>query len=108
MVSEMFDRKEYMKRYYEKHKDKVKEYDREYHYKRYYNISLDEVEKMAEEQDFRCAICGEHTKLYVDHDHETGRVRGLLCHKCNTAIGLMNDDEGILQNAITYLMMSKK
>jgi hypothetical protein len=56
-----------------------------------------------------CAICGDHQnnmkrKLSVDHNHITGEVRGLLCHKCNVAIGLMKDNVDTLANAIKYLL----
>ena len=44
-----------------------------------------------------------HKSLHIDHDHKTGKVRGLLCHGCNTAIGLMKDDVNILTKAIEYL-----
>jgi hypothetical protein len=52
-----------------------------------------------------CAICkGEcYKKLSVDHDHETGEVRGLLCHSCNTAVGLLLDDPQRLEAAAAYL-----
>ena len=39
----------------------------------------------------------------IDHNHETGEIRGILCHKCNTGIGLLNDDQELLKKAITYL-----
>lgn len=59
----------------------------------------------------KCAICGceggsednRGDRLAVDHDHETGVVRGLLCHKCNTAIGLLRDDPEVLRRAADYL-----
>ncbi len=54
-----------------------------------------------------CAICREKPKLFrrlvVDHDHRTGRVRGLLCDNCNRAIGLLKDKSQILHKAIKYL-----
>ncbi len=77
-----------------------------------YNISLEEYYKLLEEQDHKCAICGsvgfkicEHTKLnlVVDHDHMTGRIRGMLCHNCNRALGLLKDNTETLKTAISYL-----
>ena len=54
-----------------------------------------------------CQICGStesrNGKLAIDHDHSTGEFRGMLCHKCNMAIGLLNDDVEVLSKAIDYL-----
>ena len=60
-----------------------------------------------EAYDFRagkvCAICGSDEGLAVDHDHETGRVRGVLCRSCNTGLGFFGDDVARLARAIEYL-----
>lgn len=49
-------------------------------------------------------MAGHHKlKLVVDHCHKTGRIRGLLCHNCNRALGLLQDDVGVLRKAIGYL-----
>lgn len=68
---------------------------------------------MLEVQRHVCAICfepetttaksGEPRLLCVDHDHETGEVRGLLCSRCNTALGLFDDDPARLGVAMSYL-----
>ncbi len=63
---------------------------------------------MEEEQGYSCAICGETERnlnrgLFVDHCHKTGKIRGLLCIKCNMAMGLMSDDIDVLASAISYL-----
>jgi len=63
---------------------------------------------MVDDQDGVCAICGEPPggrwkKLHVDHDHETGRVRALLCVSCNRALGWFRDNPEILRKAIVYL-----
>lgn len=73
-----------------------------------YSISASDYNRIFEAQDGKCAICGTHQSklsksLAIDHDHDTGVVRGLLCTKCNIAIGLMNDDCDNLTNAILYL-----
>lgn len=78
-----------------------------------YGISIDEYERMLKEQRGVCACCGQsetyvhsNGKVYalsVDHDHATGKVRGLLCHACNRAIGLLGDSVDRLQAAIDYL-----
>lgn len=51
-----------------------------------------------------CEVCGRRsTKMPIDHDHQTGRVRGLLCHNCNTALGLANESVEVLYGLISYL-----
>lgn len=71
---------------------------------RTYGIGLNEYANMYEEQNGKCAICDEKKDvLCVDHCHTTSKVRGLLCHQCNQAIGLLSDDIGRLNNAIRYL-----
>lgn len=75
-----------------------------------YNITLDKYNTLFAEQLGCCAICGIHqsklTKsLGVDHNHTTGRVRGLLCTKCNTGIGHLNENIDILNKSIDYLRL---
>lgn len=77
---------------------------RDRHYRQKYGITLDDYNKMLENQGGRCAICGSISgALFVDHCHKTGRVRGLLCCSCNTGIGLLKDNIDVLTNAIKYL-----
>lgn len=72
--------------------------------KRQYNLSLEELKWFEKQQEGCCAICKDNTqKLFVDHDHMTGEVRGLLCHYCNTGIGLFMDNPDRLKSAIQYL-----
>jgi hypothetical protein len=68
-----------------------------------YRISLSELDAMREKQGNVCAICGKPDKLVIDHDHATGKVRGLLCNACNTTLGCVHDDTTILKKAIAYL-----
>ena len=84
----------------------------EAYYKRLYGLSIEQYLDMAEGQNFVCAICGEenfktginHTGLLVvDHNHNNGEVRGLLCHNCNRALGLLQDSISNLLNAVSYL-----
>lgn len=50
-----------------------------------------------------CAICGERPAVHVDHDHETHRVRGILCEPCNGFLGAFRDERALLRAAIEYL-----
>lgn len=86
-------------------------HDRKSKLKKLYNMTLAEYDKLFESQGGVCAICGKEQstrRLDVDHDHKTGRIRGLLCHNCNTSIGLLCEDIQTLQSAINYLKESKK
>jgi len=63
---------------------------REYKMRSRYGIEIEEYDAMVEAQHGECAICHKslgQKNLFIDHNHETGRIRGLLCRKCNTAIG---------------------
>jgi len=69
-----------------------------------YGLTFEEYSALLDEQEGRCAICREEFEgaPHVDHDHETRKVRGLLCHHCNTGIGLLRNVK-ILKQAISYL-----
>lgn len=76
-------------------------------YKTKYGITLEEYQQKLENQKYSCAICGKHEsefarKLAVDHCHITGKIRDLLCPKCNLALGYVNEDITILENMISY------
>ena len=84
-----------------------------------YGLTLEQYEAMVEYQDHKCKICGipetdnaldktgNPKRLSIDHDHETGQIRGLLCNPCNTALGSFRDNVESLQRAILYLEGSK-
>ena len=76
--------------------------------KRKYGMSKADFDNLYELQKGACQICGGNLNhsLNVDHDHKTGRVRGLLCSYCNTGLGLFRDDVGTLAKAIAYLVRS--
>ncbi len=98
-------RNSYMREYRKNNKDKYKGILRKYFYKRDYGISIEEYNKMFENQKGCCKICGRHQSLFkqrlcVDHNHKTMEVRGLLCHTCNKFLGYINDD---INNMILYL-----
>jgi len=69
-----------------------------------YNITIDDYEDMFEEQDGRCRVCQKRKKLYVDHDHKTHEVRGLLCNTCNIGLGHFKDNPNLLRQAASYLI----
>jgi len=77
--------------------------------KRYlYGIEEDEYNRLYQEQKGLCAICRgaahpRYGKLVVDHDHETGRVRGLLCNNCNVAVGMLKEDPTIFEAGARYV-----
>lgn len=123
------------KQYYQNHKDEITDYKKEWYdlnkditlarqsskYKKLtkeqrmnrglksnYGITINDYNKMFDEQNGCCAICGKHQSefskaLHVDHDHITGKIRGLLCQKCNHGIGLFNDSVELLRIAASYL-----
>lgn len=78
------------------------EYRRNWWYQRTYGISLQEFEEMVKVQGGLCKICGEPPikgrALHVDHDHKTGKVRGLLCFRCNGALGWFEAHEQEITN----------
>jgi Recombination endonuclease VII len=74
---------------------------------RYYGMTVDQYETLNRQQNGVCAICegppvGKATRLHVDHCHGTGRVRGLLCGKCNTAISFLGDNPRLLKRVADY------
>ncbi len=74
-----------------------------------YSMLVSEFEALWEKQRGACSICGmlfEDDNYRIDHDHETGRVRGLLCASCNTAMGLFKDAPAVLLNAVRYLVQN--
>jgi len=72
-----------------------------------YGISVTKFYEILDEQNHKCCICEEDliTKKHrhIDHDHKTGKVRGILCHHCNTAIGLFKENVNIMKQAIDYI-----
>lgn len=85
------------------------DYIRGGHLKRKYKLTLEDYSKLSENQNHLCAICGSSETgyqikfMYIDHNHSTGKVRGLLCNKCNFGLGNFKDNISILQSAIKYL-----
>ena len=104
---------------YLKHRDKTTKAQRVYSLKRKFNLSIEDYNKMLEEQNHTCAICqkpeividkraGKLRELAVDHCHTTGKIRGLLCYNCNRGIGHLQDSVELLQRACSYLRKTKE
>ena len=88
-------------------RDKNKLRTRGYRFKHRYKITQEDYNSALKKQNCACAICGklhnENDILVVDHNHETGEFRGLLCGTCNSALGMFKDSVNFLQKAIGYL-----
>jgi len=90
---------------------KVKDTQRKTHYKLSYGMPLWEIEQRVEKQDYLCAICKRQTKglgrgkygLCVDHNHNTGQIRELLCGQCNLGLGYFYENPEALRKAAEYL-----
>ncbi len=85
-------------------------YDRNRYILKRFGLSPEEYQLLLEKQDGRCAICDRTPEevddgrmLAVDHDHETGEIRGLLCRPCNTGIGQLGDNPARIKRALDYL-----
>ena len=103
--------KKYMETYYENHDERKKQLRQKVR-KLYYGITEEDFQEMLKSQSYKCAICETDTPggkggWHVDHCHITGKVRGLLCHCCNTGLGLFKDNENLLLKARDYLHESK-
>lgn len=78
------------------------------HLRRKYGMTPDDYERMYQSQSGLCAICEDwHERLAIDHDHETGKVRALLCDKCNKGLGSFRDNPDHLSVAAQYVYMHK-
>jgi hypothetical protein len=113
-MSELTRAKKYAKSqeaYYQANKDEILKYKRNYHFMKKYGITVDEFDKMRIAQNFCCALCGKHEVetprkgLCVDHNHDTGKVRKLLCESCNQALGLFYENVKTLEKAVEYLKL---
>lgn len=96
--------KELCAQYYQLNKDRW----RSISLKKNYGLTLSDYDKMLSDQQGRCAICettspGGLGRFNVDHCHKTHKIRGLLCQRCNLAIGQFEDSCDLLVNAIKYL-----
>ena len=84
------------KRYNDKYRTPAKH--RQYNLKFKYGLDYDPVTP-----DSKCAVCGSTKNLHIDHDHETGKYRDILCHRCNTFVGRLEKGQDILQGCLDYI-----
>jgi hypothetical protein len=104
--------KSWRKDWYSKNKKRVKEYQKEYRahnkFEKYrkikekYGLSKEDYEYLLEIQDYCCAICKKEKDLCIDHCHQTGRIRGLLCRRCNSVLGQF-DNKDLYKATMEYL-----
>ncbi len=90
------------------HKTTIRNIAKKCKLKQVYGLTLEQFQDLAIRQNNTCAICYRSQKdsnklLVVDHDHKTGRIRGLLCTSCNLSLGLINDSKDVLKSALKYL-----
>ncbi|KKN19342.1 hypothetical protein LCGC14_0946770 [marine sediment metagenome] len=105
------------RKYYRKNRDKILTYTKAYQKARplatrnrallrRYSLTIEQHQQIYSSQNCCCALCGNPTpydKIHTDHEHETGKVRGLLCCRCNMGLGFWEDSIEGLQRAIEYL-----
>ena len=110
------DRREYMQQWRSKARAANPEYYADYDLRKNYGVTLDWYNKKFKEQNGVCAFCkepetavirGKTISMAVDHCHNTGNARGLLCTKCNQALGLFRDKIDTLESAVRYLRRSE-
>ena len=124
-LSEFYMNKRTRDGFFHECKSCIRQRRRESHLKRAYGMTQQEHDRLLLSQHGQCAICGGKGKivmaetrwrkalrvnsqgLYIDHDHKTGQVRGLLCPHCNTALGHFQDNPDLLMAAFAYLLMRK-
>lgn len=93
---------------YDPSKRAPKDVERNYNLRRY-GLTLRDYDKLLESQDYSCKLCGSSDpggrgRFHVDHNHQTGKVRGLLCHHCNLGLGHLKDSPKLLSAGLTYLL----
>lgn len=115
---------EYNKKYWQANKERLKTQNRlacqnyyqrnvlqfkQRNYKNKYGITNEEYETLLAKQNHSCALCNtdfsqiDSSRIHVDHDHSSGKVRGILCMPCNVGLGMLGDSIEGLENALTYL-----
>ena len=104
--------KEYIKRRTNnpEHRERDKQKHKQNYLSRKFGLSIECIEELKRIQGNACAICGRILDtvkaVHIDHNHNTGQYRGILCSKCNNGLGFFNDDIQLFTKAITYLQTS--
>lgn len=103
------ERKAYLRKYLEEHSIEIKSYKQEWAYLKRYNLSAKDYHEMLMAQCGMCSVCdrlpievwetAKMQKLYVHHNHDTGKVIGLVCYSCNIGMGHFNDSPELLRRA---------
>lgn len=75
-----------------------------YRIKNRYGVSDEVAEQLLQRKAIGCEACGSKTRPHIDHNHRTGKVRGILCHTCNVALGQVDDSADRLEKLIDYLL----
>jgi len=102
------------KNWHDKNKERTRIWNKNYSLMKEYGITLDQYEQMLKEQNGVCAICSKKESAFnhvtkrvwdlaVDHEHKTGKIRGLLCRRCNQTIGLLYDDISLIKQMAKYV-----
>jgi hypothetical protein len=95
-----------------KNRERRLEKMREIHLRNKFGLTVNEYRSILQAQGGVCAICGSlptpGISLHVDHDHDTGEIRGLLCVRCNNALGLFREDTDLLKRAARYVSADAK
>lgn len=99
----------YRLEWWRNNRDKARVYKRKSYLKFFYGMTVEDYDALLAQQDGKCAIClqppsQKQPRLFVDHNHATGENRGLLCSKCNFAVGLVDEDVENAQRMIAYLL----
>ncbi len=94
--------KEYRRR--PRTKEKITGWNRKYNLKQRYGLTQNEFLQISKKQKGKCLICKRKVmRLCIDHNHKTGKVRGLLCQNCNAALGMVDENINVLKGMIGYL-----
>lgn len=107
----------YNKNYFQEHKEEYKQANSVWRLKNkkklrnknllyYFGITLDQFNHILKQQNNKCAICSKENPTDLDHNHSTGKIRGILCRHCNTALGLFKENVQTIENAIGYLKIN--